>query len=189
MHLRRNVGFVYYGSLTLRNDMTIAPEDREELQTYMIIMYALKHIGLSTQNHKFSKIIKTQSGADHYFYQLRLLKPLICIYLVKPRDKHSPYCTGEVVQERTSTSTVALHAMISVDIQSANGLNPKVIFHLIKMYSIPRFIYGLDVIRIPSKHMFTLTSSYKNMFEQMKYVSKRTSDAIACLVHYCQPTK
>jgi hypothetical protein len=59
-----------------------------------------------------------------------------------------------------------------------HGLNPKVSIHSIRIYVIPRLIYGLETIRIAA----AINMYFKRLLKQIQHLPERTSDAATYLL-------
>jgi hypothetical protein len=64
-----------------------------------------------------------------------------------------------------------------------NGLNPKVSIHIIRIYVIPRLIYGLETIRIAAADLTGINMYFKRLLKQIQHLPERTSDAATYLLH------
>ena len=94
-----------------------------------------------------------------------------------PRDNCSKFGTNLVAEERISSARKAVYAMMGAGLHGINGLNPLVSMHLIKIYIIPRLVYGLDVVRLTIKDMNSLMTYFKRLLKQIQHLPDRTSDS------------
>ena len=56
--------------------------------------------------------------------------------------------TQHVVAERIITARRTVYALMGAGLHVINGVKPSVSAHLVRIYILPRLLYGLDVIRL-----------------------------------------
>lgn len=77
---------------------------------------------------------------------------------------------------------IVLHAMIGPGQHRTNGINLPVCFHLIRVYVIPRLVYGLNVIWLTTKDIALLTTFHMKLVKQIQHLPDRASDVVSYLL-------
>ena len=86
----------------------------------------------------------------------------------------------------SSSRKALIYALMGAGLHGANGLTPKVSYQLVKIYVLPRLIYGLDVVRflvrLAAKDLAEMSAYYKKILKQIQHLPDRTSDAATYLL-------
>ncbi len=98
------------------------------------------------------------------------------------RDNTSKFSSKGVAEERVSTARRTSYSLIGAGLHGLNGLCPTVSLHMIRIFIIPRLIYGLESIRLTPKDMDTIVLYFKRLLKQIQHLPTRTSDAASYLV-------
>ena len=184
-HLGCHIGTIYCGTPTVADDITLASFDQYELQTMLNIQgdYATSEkYQISESKSQILHIKEAVIDTKHTLNGTAIPSSASATHLGITRDNYSKHNTGTVAQDRISTSRKALYAMMGSGLHGANGLNPQVSLHLIRVYVLPRLIYGLDVIRMTAKDTALLTAYHKKLLKQIQHLPDRASDAASYLL-------
>ena len=59
----------------------------------------------------------------------------------------------ELVQTRITTARRTVFALMGAGLHGLNGVNPKVVIHLIQIYAMPRLLYDLEITTLRQNEM------------------------------------
>jgi hypothetical protein len=91
------------------------------------------------------------------------------------RDSKSMTDTKHVVGERIITARRTVYALMGAGLHGLNGVNPSVSAHLIRIYVLPRLLYGLDVIRLTRSDLKNLERYYLKLLKPIQHFPSRTA--------------
>ena len=77
--------------------------------------------------------------------------------------------TKHVVGERIITARRTVCALMGAGLHGLNGVNPSVSAHCIRIYVLPRLLYGLDVIRLTRSDLKNLEAYYLKLLKQIQH--------------------
>ncbi|CAG2203788.1 unnamed protein product [Mytilus edulis] len=97
-------------------------------------------------------------------------------------DVNSKYGVKDCVPNRIQTARKTVYALMGAGLHGLNGLNPKVSMHLVKIYVLPRLLYGLDSIILSVSDMKLLSVYYTKLLKQIQHLPERTSTSAVYLL-------
>jgi hypothetical protein len=180
------IGNIYCGTPTVADDVCLTAGNAHELQA----MLSVQENYVNRENYAISE---TKSVIVHFGPSRD--KEDVCInnnvlttddkvtHLGIVRDCNSKYSSKFVTEERISTARKTSYALMGAGLHGLNGLNPKVSIHIIRIYVIPRLIYGLETIRIAAADLTGINMYFKRLLKQIQHLPERTSDAATYLLH------
>lgn len=179
--LGSHIGSIYCGTPTVADDITLASSCPHELQTMLTIQEnfaSLEQYKINVSKSTVLELCKKNESNHIFTFNNEELKSVdTATHLGITRDNKTKFGTGTVVEDRISTSRRTAYAMLGAGLHGINGLNPMVSIHLIRIYILPRLVYGLDVIRLTTKDMDNISMYFKRLLKQVQHLPDRTSDA------------
>lgn len=179
------IGSIYCGTPTVADDICLASNDIHELQTMMSVQekYANReHYKISSTK---SSVVHFGQPSDNIEIQINgatVSKSDSATHLGVTRDNTSKFSTSTVAEERIASARRTSYSLMGAGLHGLNGLCPTVTIHMIRIFIIPRLIYGLESIRINTKDIDNIISYFKRLLKQIQHLPKTTSDAATYLV-------
>ncbi|CAG2248491.1 unnamed protein product [Mytilus edulis] len=132
-----------------------------------------------------STVLVTGNQSDTHDFLLngsKLKQSETATHLGISRDSKSKFDSSTVVQERICTARRATYAMMGAGLHGANGLNPCVSLHLLRIYIVPRLTYGLESIRLAAKDLTLITKYHKRLLKQLQHLPDKAADSASYLL-------
>ncbi|CAG2234184.1 unnamed protein product [Mytilus edulis] len=138
--------------------------------------YMLSSIQKTRANQK-SCTLQYGSKTEHLFTLngQPLQNSVKATHLGIDHDVNSKYGVKDCVPNRIQTARKTVYALMGAGLHGLNGLNPKVSMHLVKIYVLPRLLYGLDSIILSVSDMKLLSVYYTKLLKQIHHLSKHTA--------------
>ena len=179
------IGNVYVGSPTCADDQLLLSNSQEEMQAMITSCY--------------------NYASDHQ-YVLHPTKSTITPYLNTPAEANEDWKMGEekmettasfthlglkwnkgklspCIEDRIKTARRTVYSLMGTGLHGVNGLSPAVSAHIIKIYVIPRLLYGLDATVTTKKQKEELSSYHKNLLRSIQGLPRSTAcEAIYLLI-------
>lgn len=178
------IGSTYCGIPTVADDVTLISNCQFELQTMLDVQadYANKQRYLLSEQK--STILSFNDGNEHHWSinNKELKTSESAVHLGITRDSKSSTGTKKVVGERIVTARKTVYALMGAGLHGLNGVNPSVSSHLIKIYVLPRLIYGLDVIKLTATDLKNLDAYYLKLLKQIQHFPQRTANSATYLL-------
>lgn len=179
------LGNIYCGTPTVADDICLAAGSAHELQAMLAVQENYANRENYTISETKSVIVHFGSSRDKEDVTINnivLTTDGKATHLGIVRDSNSKYSSKFVAEERISTARKTTYALMGAGLHGLNGLNPKVSLHIIRIYVIPRLIYGLETIRITAADLATINMYFKKLLKHIEHVPERTADAATYLL-------
>ena len=86
------------------------------------------------------------------------------------------------VKIRITTARRSTYAMMGAGLHGLNGLNPAISLQLIKIYIIPRLLYGLEAMILTESDVKMIETYYRTLLKQIQHLPKNTASPAVYLL-------
>ncbi|CAC5359503.1 unnamed protein product [Mytilus coruscus] len=179
------IGSIYCGAPTVADDICLASNCPYELQAMLDLQEHYACQENYTISETKSTFLVTGNQLDTHDFMLngsKLKQSETATHLGISRDSKCRFDSSTVVQERIGTARRATCAMMGAGLHGANGLNPCVSLHLIRIYIVPRLTYGLESIRLAAKDLTSITKYHKRLLKQLQHLPDKAADSASYLL-------
>jgi hypothetical protein len=181
-----HIGTIYIGSPTCADDQLLLANTSTDMQ---------------------AMITACHSYAEDHQYTLHPEKSTVTAFFPKHRDKDElnwmmgdnqmprvssfthlglDWCeekTSPNIEGRIQLARKTVYALMGTGLHGNNGLSPATSLHIIKIYVIPRLLYGLDAAVLTKRQREELNNYYRNLLRIIQGLPKATaSEAIYLLM-------
>ena len=171
------LGCSYYGIPTVADDVTLISRSPFELQTMLDVQAAHTNKQRYLLSEQKSTILVFNDSKTNFWStnDEELAISDSATHLGITRDSKSMTDTKYVVRERIITARRTVYALMGAGLHGLNGVNPSVSAHLIRIYVLPRLLYGLDVIRLTRSDLKNLERYYLKLLKPIQHFPSRTA--------------
>ena len=178
------IGSIYCGSPTVADDVTLIADNPFELQTMLDVQtaYANKLRYLISEQKSTVLVFNDKKDNKWTINNKNINVSDSSVHLGITRDTISKTGNKEVAGERIITARRTVYALMGAGFHGLNGINPTVSAHLIRIYVLPRLLYGLDVINLSTSDIKNLDSFYLKLLKQIQHLPPRTANSASLLL-------
>ena len=186
--LGAKIGPYYVGAPTCADDVVLAAHDSLQLQEMIneIAIYSARERYIL--HPQKSMVLPLDQKAISYWEQYSPWSINDVPIKVADQIKHlgverkSASCNKVTINNRIQVGRRAAYALMGAGLHGLNGLNPKIAWKLIDTFVEPRYLYGLEVLRLTDSDKKLLTDYQKRTLKQVQHLPNRVADAAVYLL-------
>jgi hypothetical protein len=177
------VGSVYMGTITVADDKVILNKTKNGLQIGLNCATQYANRERYVNGPEKSEVVIMKNGKHEAGYDwklnghsLNVTEQYIHLGITRSSEKHS--ISKEAIQKARRTA----YALMGAGLHGVNGLNPIVSYQLWKIYILPRVIYGLETIQIPSNQLEEIVKYERKFLKQIQNLPGNTANPVPYLL-------
>ena len=173
-----HLGPIFIGSPTCADDQLLLADNSVDLQVMITACndYAVNHqYTLHPEKSTVTTIFPKKDAIDQKWY------------MGGNKVTYSPTFThlgldwsegklGPNVDSRIKTARKTVYALMGTGLHGQNGLSPAIANHVIKIYVIPRLLYGLEATVLTKKQREELSTYHRNLLRIIQGLPKSTAN-------------
>jgi hypothetical protein len=173
-----HLGTIYVGSPTCADDILLISNNKEEMQAMIntCYQYAKTHqYSLHPQKSTVTAYMNIQDHQADYKWkmgseEMANATAFSHLGLEWKQNQDTPS-----VEDRIRTARNTVYSLMGAGVHGVNGLSPAVSNHIIKIYVIPRLLYGLDAVVLSKKQRDELNNYHRHLLRQIQGLPPNTA--------------
>ena len=177
-----HIGATYVGCPSCADDVALLSTSTTEMQAMVNIASSFNDDSQTELNANKSSVLiqgtSSQRNKNLYGEQIFIKNVELTVEHCVTHlgiNRYSIQTTNNLVSDRIQLGRRTAYSLMGVGFHGTNGLNPKTSMHLYKVYVIPRFLYGLEVVDINAKHLEQLSKFHLTNIRSLQSLPQRTA--------------
>ena len=172
------IGTIYMGTPTCADDQLLLSDSHEEMQAMInsCHIYSEQHqYTLHPVKSTVTPYLNIPAATKDYQWKIgdddmQTTPTFTHLGLIWKEGKSNPD-----IESRIKTARRTVYALMGTGLHGTNGLSPAVSAHIIKIYVIPRLLYGLEAGILSKKQREDLGMYHKNLLRRIQGLPRSTA--------------
>jgi hypothetical protein len=173
-----HLGNIYIGSPTCADDQLLIADNGADMQAMieMCFNYSKVHqYSLHPEKSTVTTYLSHRKEPDKWQWRLgNELMPTVDSFTHLGLEWTEGNMSPDV-NCRISLARKTVYALMGTGLHGVNGLSPVVSLHIIKIYVVPRLLYGLDAAVLARKQREEINNYYRNLLRMIQGLPKSTA--------------